>query len=315
MKPVDFLTIVYEREVLLLKLQARSFAKFMDPDDVGTLMIIVNDPDPDATRALIDEHVMPEYGAFRDSVVILNATDLPDTQYPVNGWRRQQSVKLLVARKFDGDYYIALDAKNHFIKPCSVHDFILPDGRMRTFRARQTGSLGPYFHNVGEYFGIDPALHEEHAMPATTPYVLSRPIVVAMIEEIEEREGVSFADFFHTPKRHITEFFLYFFYLLTLDRPLEEIYRFGPRNTITLFTRWPNTKELLVGALEKIDQPAILMFGLHSNRAVSIDEPFARIVRAMWVRVGLFADDAEALAYFNELRRSIDAEAEPLVAS
>jgi len=38
---------------------------------------------------------------------------------------------------------------------------------------------------------------------------LSRPLVVALIDEIERREGESFADFFHKPKRHITEFFLY----------------------------------------------------------------------------------------------------------
>ena len=314
-KAVDFLTVVYKREVLLLKLQARSFASFMDPSGVGTLMIVVNDPDPAGTRALLEEHVMPEYGAFRKSVVVIDATDLPDTQYPVNGWRRQQSVKLLAAQQLTREHYIALDAKNHFIKPCSVGDFILPDGRMRTFRTQQKGSLQPYFRNVAEYFGVDPEPYVEQSMPATTPYVLSRPLVVALIDEIERREGESFADFFHKPKRHITEFFLYFFYLLSLDRPLEQIYRFGPRNTVTLFTRWPNTEEQLREALDKIDQPPILMFGLHSNRAVSIDDHFARIVRDMWVRVGLFADDREALTYFNDLRRSIDDEAKPLVAS
>jgi len=84
-KAVDFLTVVYKREVLLLKLQARSFASFMDPSGVGTLMIVVNDPDPAGTRALLEEHVMPEYGAFRKSVVVIDETDLPATQYPLNG--------------------------------------------------------------------------------------------------------------------------------------------------------------------------------------------------------------------------------------
>lgn len=302
---LDFVTVVYYPEVLLLKLQARSFRLFLEDQRIGNIYIVVNEDDPRPTVSFIEEQVLPEYGPYASRVKIVAGNKLQAISTPVNGWRKQQTLKLLVARTIESEAYLALDAKNHFIKKCNVLNFLTPEGLMRTFRARQRGSLMQYFVNSANYFDLDPATYLDAAMPATTPYALSTRLVREMMDAIEKKEGTSFEDFFHAPHRNVTEFFLYFTYLVKYHSPIEQFYKFGKRNAVTLFTRWPDTEEKLREALEKLSEPSIVVFGLHKNRVMTLDKHFGRIISNYWAKVGLFADKSDAAVYLQGLRKSV----------
>ncbi len=306
--PLDFVTVVYGQEVLLLKLQARSFRLFVRDRDIGSIVIIINEENPTRTIAQIEENVLPEYGQFLSRVKLVRGDQLVKAGITANGWRKQQTMKLLISRRIANACYVVLDAKNHFIAPASVDNFLTPDRRMRTFRARQRGSLMPFFVNAMEYFGLDPEQYLDRAMPATTPYALSTVCVRGMLDEIEERERVTFADFFHAPRRHLTEFFLYFAFLEARCSPIENLYAFGRRNTLTLFTKYPDTEDQLKEALAKLKQREIIMFGLHKNRILSLDRHSARAISNHWAKVGLFPDKSASAIYMKTLRQTIKSE-------
>lgn len=303
--PIDFATVVYRPEVLLLKLQARSFRLLMREQAVNDIFILVNEDDPRSTLSAIEQEVLPEYGHFLPKVKIVEGNSLQRLPPSVNGWRRQQTLKLLAAKLVQSDVYVTLEAKNHFIRPAGSDAFLTRDGKMKSFRARQRGSLMPFFINALTYFGLDAEAHLDAAMPATTPFPLSAPLVREMMEGIEAREGVSFEQFFHSPNRNVTEFFLYFAHLVRVHSPVESVYSFGRRNTVTLFTRWPETDEQVRDALKKLSHASIVMFGLHKNRILKADDNTKREVCECWAAAGLFADVEEASRYLEVLKKSI----------
>lgn len=308
---LDFVTVVYAPEIELLRLQARSFARFMDAEGVGAIVLIVNEVEPADCVAALEDRVLPEYGGYAERVRILSVADFPPTRHNPRGWRRQQSLKLLVARVLEADRYVVLDAKNHFVKPSDVSRFVTPDGRLRSFKAQmRRASLRGFFENSVSYFGLDPEELLDATMPATTPYGLHRSIVCDLLDRIEHDEGVGFGDFFHAPGRDATEFFLYFGYLNTLGVPLDELYEFGGRPAVTLFSRFPETEEQLAEVIGKVQRRGVMMFGLHKNRVLSVNEHFTNVICDLWTDVGLFEDRAAANAYFAALRASItDADA------
>jgi hypothetical protein len=305
MPEIDFVTVVYAREVPLLRLQARSLRKLFDPEHIGRILILVNEDTGEATAHTarqVRETVLPEYGTLGSRVSVLDGAALLGEPVRGTGWKRQQTLKLLASAEVHADVYVALDAKNHFIRPADASAFIAADGRMKSFRARQQGSLKPYFVNSCTYFDLDPARYVDEAMPATTPFPLSRTLVREMIHEIEKREAMPFARFFHTPRRNVTEFFLYFAFLTARHSPIDAIYAFGRRHTVTLFTRWPETPEKLAAALAQLSDASTLVFGLHSNRARVLDADAVTLICRRWVESGLFSETREAASVFAELR-------------
>jgi hypothetical protein len=300
-----YVTVTYRAELALLRLQARSFRKFVPPKLVERIVVIINEVDAAETLDAFRRDILPEYGDLARKVEVVQANELMADRGALRGWRKQQTLKLLYARRTTAAAYIVLDSKNHFIKRVSDTTFVGAEGRARSFRAAQRGSLMPYFVNSLRYFGLDPAEHVDRAMPATTPYVLDSAAVRDLLDDIEDREGVSFEKFFHAPGRDVTEFFLYFAHLLR-SNSVETLYRFGPRNAATLFTRWPESEEDIEQVLAKARKPSSVMFGLHKNRVGVLTGAHRKAVTDIWVEAGLFEDEAEAEAWLRALADELE---------
>jgi hypothetical protein len=123
---MDVVTVCHTPELHLLKLQARSIAQHLQPDDVGRLWVVLNEPVPGQARDYFDRHIAHEYGQFIDHVVVVERDELL-RRVPVHrsrwGWRMQQVLKLRVACRIGSACYLILDAKNHFIRRVSVNSF------------------------------------------------------------------------------------------------------------------------------------------------------------------------------------------------
>lgn len=307
-KQVDLVTVVYAPEVSLLQLQARSIARNLDSKNLNKIHIIVNELEPAAVVDKIKSFIPEEYGPLKDRVKIWTAADLSATD-STRGWRTQQTLKLRIADHIESPKYMIFDAKNHIVKKCRLDDFFAPDGRPRSFWTVQAGSLKNYLINSLAYFDLPEAVSTSKVMPATTPYILYTHAVRNMMSMIEDAESMSFEKFFHTPGRDVTEFFLYFSYMLHQKEELDKLYRFGGRFAVTLFTRWPDTAEQQAAALERLANPAIFVFGLHKNRVANLDEAARGTVRKTWIDAGLFPDDAGAQKFYDNLLADIGADA------
>ena len=63
-RPVlDLATVVYRDELPLIRLQARSIARMLDPRGIGAILVVVNDREEEACLAALRE-VLPEVGVF-----------------------------------------------------------------------------------------------------------------------------------------------------------------------------------------------------------------------------------------------------------
>lgn len=304
---VDLVTVVYGPEISLLQLQARSFGRNLDAKNVRNIHIIINELEPASAFEKISEFVDAEYGALRDRVKIWTASEISEVDSS-RGWRTQQTLKLRIADRIESKKYIVFDAKNHLIKKCSVQDFLASDGRPRSFWTVQAGSLKNYLINSLAYFGIPSDISTTKVMPATTPFVLYTDAVKNMMAMIEALEKTSFEKFFHSPGRDVTEFFLYFAYLVHQKEDFEKIYKFGGRFAVTLFTRWPDTAEQQEKALERLADPGIFVFGLHKNRVSALDDSARATVRKAWVDADLFADDLTAQNFYERILEDISAD-------
>lgn len=297
---LDIVTIVFQQEIFLLKLQAISIQKCFQPQDINRIFIVVNELAPEVTYSALSNEVLPEYGDLISKIEIIPAHRLMRPHVAASGWITQQALKLLAARIVSTDFYMVLDAKNHFVQPVSLGTFLdTKSGKARSNRIRKHGSLDTALEGSLEYFGVS---RGDYSLPATTPFLLKTVIVRQMIEFIEDREGIHFDDFMVKQKNSITEFFLYNAYLMTLDGGIESVYRFGPRVSGTLFRRSPNTAEGVDALLDALVSGALQTFGIHRERVHSLTHDQWSRICGIWVSAGLFPGAHEAAIFVERLK-------------
>jgi hypothetical protein len=120
---MDFITVACERDFELIKLQAESMDKFVDP---CTHWIFVNDVFPNKKKWR--EALAPYYTKHKLNLIFHKWYHY---LYAPDGFIRHAAYKLLMVKLIDYDF-VALDPKNFFIKSCNVNDWkdIIGSGRI-----------------------------------------------------------------------------------------------------------------------------------------------------------------------------------------
>ena len=217
---LDLVTVVYGGEVAQLRLQARSIARFLDPEGIGRILILLNDRDAVGLRRRL-EALRASYGPFASRVELIDAgtvfarrppgftpRGLRDRlehalthhrqMLPVGlksgwrgnrGWSVQQALKLAVARVASGTHLLLLDAKNHFIRPVSRASFVAPDGRAKTYLTRPSDKHFLWIDGAFRLMGLSVPDREAPAPPTVTPFVIARGTLLACLTAIEARLG------------------------------------------------------------------------------------------------------------------------------
>lgn len=92
-----FVTVVHEEDFELLRLQARSLERYLDPNICQEILVIDNS----SSRALWKGSVnlVREYGSRSSQFRILDKTEVASVPSWVGGWHSQQILKLMVSRK------------------------------------------------------------------------------------------------------------------------------------------------------------------------------------------------------------------------
>ena len=301
MSPLTFVTVVFEAEVPLLELQARSMARYLDPASVEEILILDNSvlglSGPSRRRLL------REYGALQDRVRIVRTRELIDPG-ATGGWRSQQAAKLAIAGQIRTPHYVVLDAKNHFTRATSAAEFVDLTGRA-------FGRSHPYTtHPLREslvrtltYLGAD-AHQTEQAVaafpPTATPFVFDTDTVRAVMDDIERRSGRTFPEEFE--RRKLLEFFLYAGWIETRGPGLAAL-----RNNRSLPAPavWPKAASVdgVRAAIAEHRREDAAVFAVHRQVLAAADPAtLARIAEA-WTTFGLFPDAASAGTFIRRFRR------------
>jgi hypothetical protein len=300
-EPLTFVTVVFEAELPLLRLQARSMSRHVEPAGVHEILILDNCALPMTGTAR--RRVLAEYGALRDRVRFVRTKELIDPG-ATGGWRSQQAAKLAIARLVTTTHYVVLDAKNHFSRSTLAAEFV--DGEGRAY-----GQSHPYrshplrssLESTLRYLGADAARIEGAAdrfPPTATPFVFDTAVVRDMMADIEVRSGLRFGDEFE--RHRLLEFFLYSGWVETRGPGLAALRNERPLPSPTV---WPKaaSEDGIRAAIAEHDRADAVFFAVHRQALAKADRAALERVASLWVTFGLFPDLAAARGFIRGFRR------------
>ena len=299
-----FVSVVYEAELPLLQLQARSMAAFLAPERVADILVIDNSSRgmPEGVRA----ELMEAYGPLASLVTVLRPGQICELP-PGTGWSTQQLLKLAVAAQVRTDAFVLLDAKNHLIGPLNPDFFRAPDGRLRLpSYSYATHPLRRNLEHVLRYLGLDPAPHIARFAATVTPFPLDTRIVRDMMADIESRSGRTFAREFL--RNDLTEFFLYAGWILAQGRDLSEVYDLD----LPAFPAiWPRGADAagVADAIQAAAERQSPVFSVHRRALAALTEDGTAALSAFWAEKGLFASPSEAAGFVRAYQALHESEA------
>jgi hypothetical protein len=315
---LDIVTVVYGRELGLLRLQARSLDRFFDPDGVGRVVVIVNDADEAAVAARV-EAMRDDWGRFAGRLEVV----LPDALfalrpegcgprgvrqrcrlwlarhrrlYPLGvksgwrgnrGWGVQQALKLAVARHGDSRFVLLLDAKNHFVRPVGVARFVGPDGRAKSYREPPIDKFRGWIVGSCRLLGVAPPPRDEPAPPTITPFVVPRAVLLGTLEALERRAGPAEA-FFARARSSESEFMLIYAFASGLPGGWEAAFADGLVPPATVFR--DSDGATIDRELGRAERGEAEVFALHSARIGGLTPAERTRIATLWRSRGLPAE-------------------------
>ena len=245
---IDICTVVFDAELDVLKLQARSIELYCKDIGLKNIFVMVND------SSTVDP---VWYGTFADRVRVI-PRDKFGCAWSDNGWVSQQVLKLLGSAISNNAWCMIVDAKTLFVRPVEL-DQVLVDG------CAATGSM-PIYPVFDASRNITNQLFDINLLaqlgPGGVPFFVEPSLTREMITEVEHRTGQDFTDYFQQ-QGMLTEFILYSGYVWYRDRTFDKRYstqsRIHPANLCHSETGIFDLKFRIM------NQPQTLTVSIHRN--------------------------------------------------
>ena len=191
---IDICTVVFEPELPVLQLQARSIDLYCQNIGINAIYVMVND------HSTVDP---AWWGSMRDQVHIYSRSAL-GRDWHVNGWVSQQALKMLGAGISDNEWCMIMDAKTIVVRSMDLEQ-LAPQGRPATGWMPVYPVFEPSRQITNKLWNIElPA----QLGPGGVPFLVQPEMVRSMLVDIYQRTGQSFADWFQA-QGMLTEFVLY----------------------------------------------------------------------------------------------------------
>lgn len=222
---IDIFSIVFEAEIYLIELQARSIELYLNPNRIANIYVIVNDHD-----SICDKIDKSWWGINSHKVQII-----PRSKYGVDvtldGWSSQQYYKLCAAARAESDWSMCLDSKTWFVQKLE-HDLLFDSAGRANFRPMPTMEVfKPAQTFLENYFNISmPGV----IGPAGVPFMFHTTTAKNLIHHIEEKEP--FLEFFSREVRApslVTEFMLYSAFIIYKYKSYAGLYSKSQHYTVT----------------------------------------------------------------------------------
>ncbi|WP_460798514.1 DUF6492 family protein [Microbacterium sp. GXF0217] len=294
---LTFVTVTFRAEDSLLRLQARSLARFLDEDAVERILVVDNGHP--ALGARDAQALRVEYGRLAPRVQIARAeevTDLPSA----SGWTVQQVLKLAVSASVETAAYVLLDAKNHLVRPVGFSDFVSADGLLRGgFHSYADHPLLPRLRTTLKYLDLDESLADRYP-PTSTPFVMRTARARDVVSGIGARSGRPFATEF--VEQGLSEFFLYSGWVHRSDGSWSEEY---DGDAIQSPTVWAGASDGdgVRAALAEVDRWDAPFFAVHRRALGRLDSAATAVLSQFWTRRGLFVDEGDARRFVRAAKR------------
>jgi len=290
---LTLVTVAFRRDLPALALQARSIARHMEPGGVAEIIVIGNDTDDARLAHRFEAEVVPEYGPFADRLRFIPGALVAPDGVPGGGWPMQQLLKLRVGALVTTPAYLVLDAKNAFVRPARRDAFLAPDGRARSWLASYRRDFESRFRHSLGYFGLDPDRFAAGFPPSVTPVVLEREMALAMMREVERREGCPFGAFLLANLENVTEFLLYHAYLCSRPGGMDAALLPGPNRAVTLWGDKPADPHDFATVMWLARQRQTLCFGVHHTAIPALDAAQRAAIARHLLDAGLLATAEE----------------------
>jgi hypothetical protein len=205
---IDLITVVFQQELHLIKIQARSIELNLESHRINKIYVVVDSDD--SVADLVDP---AWWGINANKVKIIPRSQL-GLAPQLDGWSRQQLYKLLAAEQAESEWSMCLDAKTWFVQSLEWDKLFDGNGLVR-FRSFPTID---HFKSAQVFLEKFYNIELPHVIgPGGVPFMFRTELVKEMVKDIEQRTGSSFFDWFalHVmePDR-ITEFMLYSGYVI-----------------------------------------------------------------------------------------------------
>ncbi len=289
---LDIVTVGFSPELNLLKLQARSIAKYFSHDAIGSIQIIINEKNPKFFKTYFHEHVLAEYGVLKDKVHLYHYCELTGKKLKKIGWRSQQILKLVAHSIVGTENYLVLDCKNHFIRPVNFQNFVADDGRLISHQYKITDYFWRQYELACTFFGLPSAPKHEYALPTVTPFLMKTQIAADLVVDVSTKAQMHFADAFM--KEGFTEFYLYYAYLLKRFSTIDTVYKRSERSSVSLLASKARNVEKVKELIEKIEKNMANCFGVHRSVASENNNTIRIMIEDVWLKFDLIKtrDDA-----------------------
>lgn len=224
---IDLITVVFEPELYLLELQARSISLYIDHTRIQNIYIVVNDD------SHLCDSIDPQWWAENSGKVkIIHRSFFGDTSM-LDGWSSQQLYKLCAANIAESQWSMCLDAKTWFVQPLDWNQLFDRDGRVKfssfptipVFRSAQTA--------IEQYFNIQ---LPQVIGPGGVPFMFHTETVKDMVDYIPD-----FFNFFSSNVKtptNITEFMLYSGYVIKKYQSYGDLYTGQQYYQVTNLADW-----------------------------------------------------------------------------
>lgn len=209
---IDLITVVFQDELPLLRIQARSIAEYVTSNDLNSIIVVVNDSADVAD--LVDTSWWEQY---QDRVKII----VRSFESRTTGWESQQLCKLLAAADSECKWSVVLDAKTWFVRKLDLSTIIIDDKPTVGFgRVSKLGIADSAIEFVKNLYNIN-----DMAIvlgPGGVPFFFHTETVKNLTSTVD-----NFPDWFQTNVRYphlITEFLLYAAYIKSVYGSLDVLY-------------------------------------------------------------------------------------------
>lgn len=246
---IDLITVVFQEEISLLRVQAQSINQYFDSDSVNQITVVVNDHDH------VIEHIDCAWWGKHQHRVKIKPVSAWHYPIRVNGWENQQLCKLLAASEADSDWSMVLDAKTWFIRSCN--NLFDSQGRAQVGRS---GIFTPFRDSqqfVEKYYNIS---MPEVIGPSGVPFMFHTATVHDLVHSVD-----NFADFFQTAVRYpnlVTEFHLYSGHVIAQGL-LDQLYSRDCAYGLVNVAEWETDSFDLL--FEQMQRPDVLTVSIHKK--------------------------------------------------
>lgn len=291
-------TVVFEADLPLLELQARSIARHVPEGVFDEYLVIDNTRRGLSPRAR--RRIRAELGSHGDRLAFTSRSAFPAAP-TTSGWRSQQSLKLMAARQLTADHYVVLDAKNHFIEPTTRADFFdsasgLPHGGIHSFERHP---LRPQLEHVAAMLRLDPATAVQRFTATVPPVVLDRRVVNEVVVDVGGGEPDQFPGAFE--RAGFTEFFLYSGWQIARGATPDDLVS---GQSLVSPTVWAgaSTPPDVRSVLEHAVRSHTTTLAVHRRALARLSLESVRDLAAFWTSHGLFRTSADARRFIRRFR-------------